>query len=98
MIVGVSGSFVALCIAYIYFFVIPPEKSEIGILQVVLTYGHSLCWVFLAVASALWGLSKDSGWYVYFAYAGLVIYVVFIATYVISNSTYRYVYLPVFSR
>jgi hypothetical protein len=75
----------ALCIAYLYYFIVLAETSSIRVVQTILIYGHSLCWVFLAVASIFWGFGRSKKWYMYFAYAALVTYLVFIATYIINK-------------
>lgn len=84
-IVGATASLTSLLIAYIYVFVVPAETSQISIVQFILSYAHSLCWVFLAVTSTLWGFGMPSRWYRFFAYAGLATYVLFISTFILNK-------------
>ena len=84
-ITGIIGALIALIIAYIYMFIVPADTSPISAIQVVLRYAHSLCWVFLAIASLLWGFGASTKWYIFPAYAGLAMYVLFIATFILNK-------------
>lgn len=84
---GLVGALVALTIAYVYYFVVPAETSQNAIMQSVLTYGHSLCWLLLANASLLWGFNGSRKWYSYVAYAALVTYIVFITVFTVNKLT-----------
>ncbi len=79
---GTVGALVALTIAYVYLFVVPPETAQNGVIQTILIFGHSLCWLFLAFASMLWGFNISKKWYTYAAYAALVTYAIFIVTFI----------------
>lgn len=80
-IVGVVGVLVSLSIATAYYFFTPPEAAETSGLQwFILTYTHSLVWVCMAVASALFALQKAHKIRTLFMYAALALYVLFITT------------------
>lgn len=80
-IFGPLGALAALAVAAIYYFVIPEDTRGAGLIEgVILTYGHSLCWVFLAIACAIWWRGGPSGMASRFAYAALATYIIFMIT------------------
>lgn len=80
-IVGVVVAFVAFTIAIFYLIFVPEEvSSTAGIAQVILLYGHSVCWVFLGTASVLWALGRPKRLIEQFAYLGLISYGIFMLT------------------
>lgn len=84
--IGLTGSMIALVVAVIYFKVIPEEASAAGGFQeIVLRYGHSICWLLLAGASSRWAIKKKDKWSVVLAYAALTTYIIFILTLLITK-------------
>ena len=78
---GLIGSFAALAVAVIYFKFIPEEASVTsGVQEIILRYGHGLCWLLLAGVSFLWAAKGGGRHARILAYAALVAYVVFIGT------------------
>ena len=78
---GLLGSAVALIIAAIFIKVVPGEAAVAsGIQEIVLRYGHSLCWILLSQASLLWGINKTNKWSKFLAYIALTTYVIFMGT------------------
>ena len=82
--IAIAGATIAIIVAAIYYFVVPDKAaSTTGIQNVVLAYGHSLCWVLLATASALQISKSTQRWSVYFAYSALGVYAAFFTALVI---------------
>lgn len=80
-IVGAAGALISLAIATAYYIFVPPEAAETtGLQWFILTYAHSLVWVCMAIASALFALQKGHSARTFFMYAALALYVAFIAT------------------
>jgi hypothetical protein len=78
---GVVGGSIALVVAGIYLKVIPEEASTVGRLQnIILVYGHSLCWILLSAASILWAIMKKNKWSEFLAFAALFTYFIFMST------------------
>lgn len=83
--VGFAGFVVALAIAGAYLFVLPTEAAnDDGVRQVILTYGHSMVWVLLSVASLVWGYGRSAKGVKLCLYAAAVVYGVFVVTLVTS--------------
>ena len=83
---GLTGGLIAFVVAFIYIKLIPEEASETGGAQaIILIYGHSLCWIFLGVASCLWGIKKSNRYSKPLAYMALATYVTFIGTLAIAK-------------
>lgn len=84
--VGVVGCIAALAIAGIYLVVVPEQSAE-GPLhaQLVLRYGHSLCWILLAFASGLFAMNRSTRLVAGFAYAALISYGIFMLTFLITK-------------
>ena len=73
---------IAAAVAAVYLFVLPEKaEGEHLLTQVILRYGHSLCWVLLAVAAALFAANASPRVVARFAYAVLFVYAMFIITY-----------------
>ena len=80
-ILGVLGAIAALSIAVIYFYAIPEAAATASTLpKLILTYGHSLCWALIAIASLLWATTKQRKYISLFGYSALVVYGVFLFT------------------
>lgn len=78
---GVVGGVIALVVAVIYLKVIPEEASIVGGLNnMILMYGHSLCWILLSAASILWAIMKKNKWSEFLAFGALFTYFIFIST------------------
>lgn len=78
---AILGIIAALAIAAVYLFVVPSEAANVtGAAWLVLRYGHSACWVLLALAAGLWlvGVSKKIVTWV--SYGALACYALFILT------------------
>lgn len=85
--IGFAGSLAALIIAVIYLKVIPEEVSAAsGLQEIILRYGHSLCWLLLAGASFWWAIKKKNKGIGILAYAALATYIIFIVTLLITKS------------
>lgn len=85
-VLGFLGALVALVIAAIYIEVVPDEVAVTsGIQEIVLRYGHSLCWILLSQASFLWGINKTNKWSKLLAYTALATYIIFVGTLLISR-------------
>lgn len=83
---GFLGALVALIIAAIYIKVIPEEAVVAsGIQEMVLRYGHSLCWILLSQASLLWGINKTNKWSKLLAYTALATYIIFMVVLLASR-------------
>lgn len=84
--IGIGVFLLSLTIAVIYLFVVPEQAAQAtGLTKLVLLYGHSLCWVFIAVATVVWMRQPTSVWVKRLAYAGLASYAIFMATLVLSS-------------
>lgn len=80
-ILGGIGAGIAFVVASIYLVVVPEEASRLDVIQRnILTYGHSLCWVLLCVASSIWSVKGKNKWSAPLAYMALATYVVFMGT------------------
>jgi hypothetical protein len=74
---GIAAAIFALGVATIYYYVLPAEAVVAqGGARFILEYGHSLCWILLAAAAALWTFKKER-FATGFAYAALAVYVLF---------------------
>lgn len=83
---GFAGAPVAFAVAVVYYFIVPEEVYRVSAFQkIILTYGHSLCWILLSLAILLWGMNKARKWSAFFAYTALGIYIVFISTLLIEK-------------
>ena len=52
-LVGVTAAIIAAGLALLWLFVVPAKADEVtGVQLVVVRYGHSVCWAFLAAATA----------------------------------------------
>lgn len=84
---GVVGGVVALVVAAIYLKVTPDDAAMVdGFQEIVLVYGHSLCWILLAAASLLWAIMRKNKWSKVLAYAALVAYIIFIGMLLVAVS------------
>lgn len=80
-VTGFLGALAALSVATIYYFVVPEETAQAGGAQeIILRYGHTICWIFLATASVFWGFGGPKRLISIFAYMALLSYVIFIGT------------------
>lgn len=78
---GFLGASVAIIITAIYLKIVPVEAAATGGAQeIILRYGHSLCWILLSQASLLWGVKKTNKWSKFLAYVALVVYIIFMGT------------------
>lgn len=85
---GVVGGVIALAIAASYLKVTPKEASIVGGLHnIILLYGHSLCWILLGAASILWAIMKKNKWSRCLAFAALFTYFIFMSTLLITIFT-----------
>ena len=83
---GIVGGVIAFVIAVIYLKVIPAEVlSASGLQKIILTYGHSLCWILLSGASSLWAITAKNKLSKILAYTALVVYVIFISTLILTK-------------
>ena len=83
---GIVGGVIAFVIAVIYLKVIPAEVlSASGLQKIILTYGHSLCWILLSGASSLWAITGKNDLSKILAYTALVVYVIFISTLLLTK-------------
>lgn len=86
IVVGTVGAIVAFAVAAVYFVVIPAEASTAGFVSsFILTYGHSLCWVLLGIASIGWVAEPNRTWPKAFAYSALCVYGIFMLTLVANR-------------
>ncbi len=80
--VGSVMAVIAIAVAVVYMFVLPAEAEGVHpLVQSILRYGHSLCWVLLAVAAGLFATKAPLRAVMWCAYAALFAYGVFIVTY-----------------
>ena len=83
---GIVGGMIAFVVAIIYLKVIPEEASTVsGLQKIILTYGHSLCWILLCGASIGWAVVKKNKWSKILAYTALVVYIIFISTLLLTK-------------
>ena len=83
---GFLGALVALIIAASYIKVIPEEEVVAsGIQEMVLRYGHTLCWILLSKASLLWGINKTNKWSKLLTYTALATYIIFMVVLLASR-------------
>lgn len=77
----------AIIIATVYFFVVPEKATNAdGIAKLILLYGHSVCWLLIAIASGLWVVKGTSRWTASLLYAALAMYVTFFVTMIAAPS------------
>lgn len=83
-VVGIVSVIGALAIATLYLFVVPEQaESATGLERLIIEYAHSLVWVLLAAALALWTYSRSPKARSILAYSALALYAVFLfATFV----------------
>lgn len=87
LLYGHIGAIIALTVAVIYLVVIPGEVLEAsGMQKIVLSYGHSLCWVLLSIASYLWGMKNHRKLMAFFVYSAFITYIIFIGILMITKS------------
>lgn len=85
-VLGYLGALVALIIAAIYIKVVPEETVVAsGIQEMILRYGHTLCWILLSQASLLWAINKTNKWSKFLAYTALATYIIFTVTLLTSK-------------
>ena len=85
-LVGSIGGIIAFVVALIYLKVMPAEVSSAsGLQKIILTYGHSLCWILLSGASSLWAITEKNDLSKILAYTALVVYVIFISTLLLTK-------------
>jgi len=78
---GIAGSVVSLGIAVIYLVVVPEEATRAeGVVELVLRFGHSLCWLLLAIAGAAWAARAPRPLVVWSARGALAAYLAFLVT------------------
>ena len=83
---GGLGAIIAFVVAVIYLVVVPGGSADAGWLQeIILAYGHSLCWFLLSAASTLWAINKINRWSAPLAYTALIVYVIFMSTLLITE-------------
>lgn len=83
---GIGGGMIAFVIALIYLQVTPEEASTVsGLQKIVLTYGHSLCWILLSAASSLWAIAEKNNLSKILAYMALGAYIIFMSTLLITK-------------
>ena len=78
--VGVVASAGAAVLAVVWLFAVPDRVNEVGGLQAwVIRYAHSLCWVFLSTALALYAVRAPrrsielTSWIALLAYAAFIL-------------------------
>lgn len=82
---GILGTLLSISIAIIYYFVVPEISPQASTLtRLILTYGHSLCWLLLSIASLSFALKAPPKVTTAAAYAALITYAVFIITMYVS--------------
>lgn len=80
-IIGFTGAFIAACISLVYIFILPVQAHAAkGFSYLVLTYGHSICWLFVLLFFVLWAKNILPRLRSVMLYSALVVYVVFIVT------------------
>jgi hypothetical protein len=85
-LVGLLGAGAAFVIAIMYLTVLAPDVSEMNIVpQVILQYGHSVCWFLLSGASFLWATYRKTKWAAILANAAFVTYGLFIITFLLTT-------------
>ena len=84
-VVALIGVVVALCVAGLYLVYVPEEVAQVDVFRAaILRFGHSLCWVLLAIAGVLWGLQRGARAIAPLLYAALTVYAVFMVTLVLA--------------
>lgn len=87
-IYGIIGSIVGLVVAAIYMVLLPAEaEATTGFHKLILLYGHSICWLFLSLASLLWAVNKGNKWSKRLALLGLAVYVTFMLSLLAATLT-----------
>ena len=83
---GIGGGIIAFVVAVIYLKVIPEEASSAsGLQKIILSYGHSLCWILLSGASSLWAITGKNDLSKILAYMALGTYIIFMSTLLITK-------------
>ncbi len=83
---GTVGCIVALGVAGAYVVAVPEEAAAAPVYaQLILRYGHSLCWVLLAIASGLFATRGPAKITMGFAYSAAIIYAIFMLTLLITK-------------
>ena len=78
-LVGVTAAIIAAGLALLWLFVVPAKADEVaGVQSVAVRYGHSVCWAFLAAASALYAVRAPRRLVEYTAWAALGAYAAFL--------------------
>ncbi len=79
-VVGLVASAGAAVLAVVWLFAVPGKADEFGEIQAwALRYAHSLCWVFLSAALALYAVRAPrrsielTAWLALLAYAGFIL-------------------------
>ncbi len=73
-------------IAGVYLTAVPEETSAAPVYaQLILRYGHSLCWVLLAIASGLFTMHGPTKLTIAFAYSAAIVYAIFMLTFLITK-------------
>lgn len=86
-VLGFTGAFVAACIALVYVFILPAQvHTAKGLSYFVLTYGHSICWLFILLFFVLWAKNILPRLRSAMLYSALLVYIVFIVTLSSSSS------------
>lgn len=86
LLLGLMGSLVALGVAGVFFFIVPGEAGILsGWREIVLRYGHSVCWVLLAVAALLYAFRAPEAIVQVTGFSALVVYLVFLAVLVTTK-------------
>ncbi len=86
MIFGVAGCLIALVVAAVYIFVVPEVPAEAPLYaQLVLRYGHSLCWMLLAAGSMAFAVRASSQLVAGFAYGALISYAIFMLIFLLTK-------------
>ena len=76
---GLCGVLGASAVAALYLVVIPHEAAAaFGPARFLLMYGHSLCWVLIALASGWWAVTGAITWSARLLYAAAVLYICFL--------------------
>lgn len=84
--VGVVGCIAALAIAGIYLVIVPEQSADAPLYaQLILRYGHSLCWILLGFALGLFAMNRSPKLVAAFAYAALISYGIFMLTFLVTK-------------
>jgi hypothetical protein len=85
-LIGTIGAAVSAIVGLIYLKITPDEVSSVsGLHKILLTYGHSVCWLLIGLACGLWGWAR-SGQAKLMCYAALLAYTLFIAALLFAQS------------